>query len=56
MCDAFERVAPLTGRYEGVLVLIWKELIRSIFSDFTNDLPGQGAKAYAERPPPPHMH
>ena len=53
MCDAFERVAPLTGRYEGVLVLIWKELIRSIFSDFTNDLPGQGAKAYAERHPPP---
>ena len=49
VCDAFERVAPLTGRYEGVLVLIWKELIRSIFADFTNDLPGQGAKAYAER-------
>jgi hypothetical protein len=57
VCDAFERVAPLTGRYEGVLVLIWKELIRSIFADFTNDLPGQGAKAYVERtslplPPP----
>jgi hypothetical protein len=53
VCDAFERVAPLTGRYEGVLVLIWKELIRSIFADFTNDLPGQGAKAYAERTSPP---
>ena len=51
VCDAFERVAPLTGRYEGVLVLIWKELIRSLFSDYTPDLPGAGAKIYAERTP-----
>lgn len=51
VCDAFERVAPLTGRYEGVLVLIWRELIRAIFLDYTNDLPGSGAKAYAERMP-----
>ena len=27
VCDAFERVAPMTGRYEGVLVLIWRELL-----------------------------
>ena len=32
VCDAFERVAPMTGRYEGVLGLIWKELVRAISS------------------------
>ena len=51
VCDAFERVAPLTGRLEGVLVLIWRELIRAIFSDYTHELPGGGARAYAERTP-----
>ena len=51
VCDAFERVAPMTGRYEGVLVLIWKELVRAIYLDYTADLPGSGAKAYAERTP-----
>ena len=51
VCDAFERVAPLTGRLEGVLVLIWRELVRAIFSDYTHELPGSGARAYAERVP-----
>ena len=51
VCDAFERVAPMTGRYEGVLVIIWKELVKAIFMDYTPDLPGSGAKAYAERTP-----
>ena len=51
VCDAFERVAPLTGRYEGVLVLIWKELVRAIFFDYTAELPGSGARVYAERTP-----
>ena len=41
----------MTGRYEGVLVLIWRELIRSLFMDFTPELPGSGAKVYAERTP-----
>ena len=51
VCDAFERVAPMTGRYEGVLVLCWKELIQSLYYDYTPDLPGSGAKVYAERTP-----
>ena len=38
-------------RYEGVLVLIWRELLRAIFVDFTPDLPGSGAKVYSERNP-----
>ena len=50
VCDAFERVAPMTGRYEGVLVLIWRELIRSLFMDFTPELPGSGAKVYERTP------
>ena len=29
VCDAWERVAPLTGRLSGVLGLIWTELLRS---------------------------
>ena len=51
VCDAFERVAPLTGRYEGVLALIWREIMRAVFFDYTHDLPGSGARAYAERTP-----
>ena len=51
VCDAFERVAPLTGRFESVLGLIWRELIRTIFSDYTHELPGSGARVYAERVP-----
>ena len=51
VCDAFERVAPMTGRYEGVLVLCWRELVQSIFDDFSPELPGSGAKVYAERTP-----
>ena len=51
VCDAFERVAPMTGRYDGVLVIIWKELVKAIFMDYSPDLPGSGAKAYAERTP-----
>ena len=49
--DAFERVAPLTGRYEGVLGVIWREIVRITFVDYTHDLPGSGARAYAERTP-----
>lgn len=51
VCDAFERVAPLTGRYEGVLGVIWQELIRCIYADWSPDLIGSGAKVYAERLP-----
>ena len=51
VCDAFERVAPMTGRYQGVLELCWKELMQSIFLDYSPDLPGTGAKVYAERTP-----
>ena len=32
-------------------MLIWRELIRAIFFDYTSELPGSGAKAYAERMP-----
>ena len=51
VCDAFERVAPMTGRYEGVLKLCWRELIQSLYHDYTHELPGAGAKVYAERTP-----
>ena len=34
-----------------MLVLIWRELLRAIFVDFTPDLPGSGAKVYSERNP-----
>ena len=30
VCDAFERIAPFTGRFEGVLVLIWREIVREL--------------------------
>lgn len=56
VCDAFERVAPMTGRYEGVLVLIWKELVRAIFMDYSHDLPGSGAKAYAPHTASRRLH
>ena len=32
-------------------MLIWKELVRAIFHDYTPELPGSGAKVYAERTP-----
>lgn len=51
VCDAFERVAPFTGRLEGLLDVIWRELTQAIYSDYTKDLPGAGAKTYAERVP-----
>ena len=41
----------MTGRYQGVLELCWKELMQSIFLDYSPDLPGTGAKVYAERTP-----
>ncbi|KOO28130.1 hypothetical protein Ctob_003833 [Chrysochromulina tobinii] len=50
-CDAFERVAPLTGRFEGVLGLVWREIVRCLYSDYTPELPGAGAKVYAMRTP-----
>jgi hypothetical protein len=34
-----------------VLVLCWKELIQSLYYDASPDLPGSGAKVYAERTP-----
>ena len=49
--DAFERVAPLTGRYESILGLVWRELVRVIYSDYSADLPGSGARVYIERTP-----
>ena len=51
VCDAYERVAPFTGRLEGMLGLVWRELAQSIYSDYTERLPGSGAQAYAERRP-----
>ena len=55
VCDAFERVAPMTGRYEGVLVLCWKELIQSLYYDASPDLPGSGAKVSPARSPAPPL-
>jgi hypothetical protein len=51
VCDAWDRVAPLTGRFEGMLQLLWSELLRCIFADYTDGLMGSGAKAYAARTP-----
>ena len=49
VCDAFERVAPLTGRYETVLTLIWRELVRLIYADYSDDLPGSGTRRHFTR-------
>ena len=46
-----QRVAPLTGRFEGVLGLVWREIVRCLYSDYTPELPGAGAKVYAMRTP-----
>lgn len=51
VCDAFERIAPLTGRFESILGLIWPEILRSIYSDYSNDLSGMGAREFASRCP-----
>ena len=31
VCDAWDRVAPLTGRFEGLFQLLWGELLRSLY-------------------------
>ena len=36
---------------EGLLALCWHELVRVIYVEYTDDLPGSGAKVYAERTP-----
>ena len=41
----------LTGRFEGVLGLVWREIVRCLYSDYTPELPGAGAKAYAIHTP-----
>ena len=51
VCDAFERVAPLTGRLESILGLCWHELIKCIYADYSLDLLGSGAREYAKRLP-----
>ena len=51
VCDAWERVAPLTGRLEGVLSLLWSELLRCIYADYSDGLAGGGAKEFAARTP-----
>ena len=51
VCDAWDRVAPLTGRFEGLFQLLWTELLRSLYADYTDDLIGSGAKEYAARTP-----
>ena len=51
VCDAWERVAPLTGRFEGMLHLLWTELLRCLYADYSDDLVGSGAKRYADRTP-----
>ena len=49
VCDAFERVAPLTGRFEGLLSVIWKELVAAIYPDAQrHDLIGSGARGYSQ--------
>lgn len=51
VCDAWDRVAPLTGRLEGVLSLLWNELLRCLYADYSDGLAGSGAKAYAGKTP-----
>jgi len=51
VCDAWERVAPLVGPFESVLSLLWTELLRCMYADFSPDMIGAGAKAYAARMP-----
>ena len=51
VCDAWERVAPMTGRFEGVMNLLWHELLRCVFTDYVPAMAGTGARAYAERIP-----
>jgi len=53
VCDAFERVAPLTGRFEGLLGLLWQELQKCIFADApatAADAP-VGARGFSRRRP-----
>ena len=62
VCDAFERVAPLSGRLEPLLGLLWRELLRCVFvddsnadgdgDDATTTTPARGgARGYANRTP-----
>lgn len=51
VCDAWERVAPLLGRYESLLSLVWRELLRCMFADYDESLPGSDARSYARRQP-----
>ena len=51
VCDAWERVVPFTGRLESMLKLLWSELLRCLFVDYTPNMVGAGAKAYAARTP-----
>ncbi|KAL1529932.1 hypothetical protein AB1Y20_000860 [Prymnesium parvum] len=51
VCDCWERVAPMTGAYAPVLGLLWCEILRCIFSDFSVDMAGGGANQYAAATP-----
>jgi len=51
VCDAWERVAPMLGRYESLLSLVWRELLRCMFADYDEGLPGSDARGYAKRRP-----
>lgn len=57
VCDAFERVLPMTGRFEGVLLLVWREILRAIYMDAeggdTKGADGEqrGAKLYVSKVP-----
>ena len=42
---------PFTGRLESLLTLLWGELLRCLFADYSGNMVGKGAKAYSERTP-----
>ena len=52
VCDAWERVAPLTGRHASLLSLLWVEIQQCIFADgIASTGSGPGARGFASRTP-----
>ena len=51
VCDAWERVMPMLGRYSRLFSLLWPELLKCIFADYHEGLAGSDARGYSTHRP-----